>query len=128
MTIMQLIRASVDALYIVMARGKLRVTPVQITQELPLTIDTPPQVGLTPLMFATMMGDSVLTNILLEGKHIDVNIQENVGCLLCARYSDHNIWDCNVQLYLFSRPEDGQLFISLLRTETWRPRMLSSKQ
>ena len=79
-------------------------------------------------MFAAMMGDSVLTNILLEGKHIDLDIQENVGCLLCARYSDHNMWDYNVQLYLFSRPEDGQLFTSLLRTETWRPRMLSSKQ
>ena len=115
-------------LYVGMARVKSRVTPVQNTQELPLTIDTPPQVGLTPLMFATMMGDSVLTNILLEGKHIDVNIQENVGCLLCARYTDHNIWDYNVQLYLFSRPEDGQLSTSLLRTETWRPRTLSSKQ
>ena len=70
-----------------MARAKSHVIRIQNThdprtkhlRELPLTIDPPLQVGLTPLMIAAMMGSFDVTKILLEGKHIDLNIRENVG-------------------------------------------------
>ncbi|CAI8018581.1 Ankyrin repeat and SAM domain-containing protein 6 [Geodia barretti] len=59
-------------------------------QELPLTVDPPLQEGLTPLIYATMTGSSVMANILLEGKHIDLDIQENVGRWSALHFSAEN--------------------------------------
>ncbi|CAI8018579.1 Serine/threonine-protein phosphatase 6 regulatory ankyrin repeat subunit A [Geodia barretti] len=46
--------------------------------------------GLTPLIYATMTGSSVMANILLEGKHIDLDIQENVGRWSALHFSAEN--------------------------------------
>ncbi|CAI8010657.1 Ankyrin repeat and protein kinase domain-containing protein 1 [Geodia barretti] len=48
------------------------------------------EVGLTPLMIAAMMGSFDMTKILLEGKHIDLNIQENVGGWSAVHFSAVN--------------------------------------
>ena len=94
-------------LYVGMACAKSHVIRLQNTktdmihiQELPLTVDPPLQEGLTPLIYATMTGSSVMANILLEGKHIDLDIQENVGLPVIHSiwYAAHNIWDVNVEL------------------------------
>ena len=94
-------------LYVGMACAKSHVIRLQNTktdmihiQELPLTVDPPLQEGLTPLIYATMTGSSVMANILLEGKHIDLDMQENVGLPVIHSiwYTAHNIWDVNVEL------------------------------
>ena len=82
----------------------------------------PFQEGLTALMIAARSGRTDITNILLEGEHIDLDIQENVSVLLQAP----NTFIYNS--YCLYRLEDGQLSTSLLRTETQLPHMLSSKQ
>ena len=72
-------------------------------------------------MIAARSGRTDITNILLEGEHIDLDIQENVSVLLQAPNTSH-------KSYCLHRLEDGQLSTSLLRMETQLPHMLSSKQ
>ena len=73
-------------------------------------------------MIAARSGRTDITNTLLEGKHIDLNIQENVSLLLQALNT------FNHKSYCLHRLEDGQLSISLQRMEIQLPHMLSSKQ
>ena len=76
-------------------------------------------------MIAARSGRTDITNILLEGEHIDLDIQENVSVLLQAPNKKHII---SHKSYCLHRLEDGQLSTSLLRMETQLPHMLSSKQ
>ena len=73
-------------------------------------------------MIAARSGITDITNILLEGEHIDLDIQENVSVLVQAPNTSSIINPC------LHRLEDGQLSTSLLRMETQLPHMLSSKQ
>ena len=77
-------------------------------------------------MIAARSGRTDITNILLEGEHIDLDIQENVSVLLQAPNVLINIF--SHKSYCLHRLEDGQLSTSLLRMETQLPHMLSSKQ
>ena len=88
-----------------MARVKSHVIRIQKTDMIHVqntsgTVGPPLQEGLTPLIYAAMMGSSIMTNILLEGKHVDLDIQENVSLPVIHSiwYTDHNIWDVNVEL------------------------------
>ena len=74
-------------------------------------------------MIAARSGRTDITDILLEGEHIDLDIQDNVSVLLQAL----NIMFSH-KSYCLHRLEDGQLSTSLLRMETQLPHMLSSKQ
>ena len=78
-------------------------------------------------MIAARSGRTDITNILLEGEHIDLDIQENVSLLLQAPNTSI-ICIFDHKSYCLHRLEDGQLSTSLLRMETQLPHMLSSKQ
>ena len=77
-------------------------------------------------MIAARSGRTDITNILLEGEHIDLDIQENVSVLLQAPNTLIDVF--SHKSYCLHRLEDGQLSTSLLRMETQLPHMLSSKQ
>ena len=77
-------------------------------------------------MIAARSGRTDITNILLEGEHIDLDIQENVSVLLQAPNTLIDMF--SHKSYCLHRLEDGQLSTSLLRMETQLPHMLSSKQ
>ena len=80
-------------------------------------------------MIAARSGRTDITNILLEGEHIDLDIQENVSVLLQAPNTLINMFSVqSSKSYCLHRLEDGQLSTSLLRMETQLPHMLSSKQ
>ena len=72
-------------------------------------------------MIAARSGRTDITNILLEGEHVNLDIQENVSTFLC-----------NLPLvyvyFSLHRLEIGQLSISLQRKETQLQPMLLSKQ
>ena len=71
-------------------------------------------------MIAARNGRTDITNILLEGKHIDPDIQENV-----RQYLDY----CTMNtLISHHREQDGRLSISLLREETQILQKLYSRQ
>ena len=77
-------------------------------------------------MVAARSGKTNITNILLEGEHIDLNIQENVSVL---QQAPNTLIDMlSHKSHCLHRLEDGQLSTSLLRMETQLPHMLSSKQ
>ena len=75
-------------------------------------------------MIAARSGRTDITNILLEGEHIDLDIQENVS----VQASNTLINIFSHKSYCLHRLEDGQFSTSLLRMETQLPHMLSSKQ
>ena len=77
-------------------------------------------------MIAARSGRTDITNILLEGEHIDLDIQENVSVLLQALNTLINMF--SHKSYCLHRLEDGQPSTSLLRMETQLPHMFSSKQ
>ena len=59
-------------------------------------------------MIAARSGRTDITNILLEGEHIDLDIQENVRIYMLLNFSTP------ISLH---RAQDGQLSSSLLRKE-----------
>ena len=60
-------------------------------------------------MIAARSGRTDITNILLEGEHVNLDIQENVRNTI-------KYW--SVKMLFLIRQQDGQLSISLLREDT----------
>ena len=77
-------------------------------------------------MIAARSGRTDITNILLEGEHTDLDIQEKVSVLVQALNTFINM--LSYKSYCLHKLEDCQLSTSLLRMETELPHMLSLKQ
>ena len=83
-------------------------------------------------MIAVRSERTDITNILLEGKHINLDIQENVssnglGKLHSTKRPVYTVYSQFFK-YLIYREQDGQLSTSLLREETQLPQKHYSRQ